>query len=102
MCRYRVSTSSPGDTAALQHLGEVLGFMVKGVVMLGLAAVSTGPPFAWLAIRIVYGPTWAGTAAPQVLSVYCLYILLLALNGERASKHALCTSRRAIAIAPSR
>ncbi len=60
----------------------MLGVLVKGVSLLGLTAVAMGPPFAWLVMRVGYGQSWASTAAPEVLSVYCLYILLLALNGD--------------------
>lgn len=73
-----------GDSSAMEHLAQILAFMVKGVTMLGLTAITMGAPFAWLAIRVVYGQQWASTAAPQVLAVYCLYILLLALNGQYA------------------
>jgi oligosaccharide translocation protein RFT1 len=56
--------------------------MVRCVTLLGLAALALGPPNAWLAVRLVYGVRWAATPAPRVLSVYCAYLLLLAVNGE--------------------
>jgi hypothetical protein len=34
----------------------------------------------------MYGDKWAATQAPDVLSVYCLYVLLLAMNGELQSQ----------------
>ncbi|GFH13968.1 PPM-type phosphatase domain-containing protein, partial [Haematococcus lacustris] len=81
--RHRVSAS---DTAAMQQLAVAVRRMVKGMALLGLLVACMGPPFSWLALRLVYGQRWADTQAPQVLALYCAYILLLAVNGEWAGK----------------
>lgn len=74
--------SSANDPSSTSQLASVLGFMVRAVALLGLAAVAYGPAYTYLAVRLVYGERWAATEAPAVLGVYCAYILLLALNGE--------------------
>ena len=49
-----------------------------------------GPPYAYTFIRLVYGQAWAATPAPGVLACYCLYILLLGVNGIlEAFQHAV-------------
>lgn len=46
-------------------------------------------------LRLVYGLRWSETEAPRALAVYCLYILLLAINGIlEAFVHAVADSRR--------
>jgi hypothetical protein len=79
MLRYRVGST---DREGLTDLARVLGLLVKAMSLVGLVAVSLGPPHAHIVVRLIYGQKWAQTEAPAVLSVYCLYILLLALNGE--------------------
>lgn len=54
---------------------------VKLVSLLGCLCASFGPSSAWRAIDILYGPKWSRTDAPQVLALYCFYVLALALNG---------------------
>lgn len=48
---------------------------------LGLTLVSFGPPYSYTLLSILYGPKWANGEAPGVLSLYCLLILFLSLNG---------------------
>jgi hypothetical protein len=47
----------------------------------GLLAVAFGPAYSYILLRVVYGPRWAHSAAPEALGLYCMYILLLAANG---------------------
>jgi len=54
---------------------------LKLVALLGSLCASFGPPSAWRALDILYGPKWSQTDAPQVLALYCFYVLALALNG---------------------
>ncbi|KAF5836137.1 Rft protein-domain-containing protein [Dunaliella salina] len=85
--RYRVG---PADVEGLSQLVNVLGLLVKAMTLVGLVAVSFGPPHAHIVVWLVYGKRWAQTEAPAVLSVYCLYILLLAVNGvTEAFTHAV-------------
>ena len=58
----------------------------------GVIAVAFGPPYAYTFVRLAYGQTWAATPAPGVLAWYCLYILLLGVNGIlEAFQHAVST-----------
>ena len=47
----------------------------------GLLAMSFGPSYTYVLIRLVYGQKWSDTEAPRALAYYCGYITLLALNG---------------------
>ena len=60
----------------------------------GLLAVAFGPAYTYMLLRLVYGQRWSETEAPKALAVYCLYILLLAVNGIlEAFVHAVANSR---------
>lgn len=60
----------------------------------GLLAVAFGPAYTYMLLRVVYGQRWSETEAPRALAVYCLYILLLAVNGIlEAFVHAVADSR---------
>ena len=63
-------------------MAHALTVMVKLVSVLGLLAVAFGPSYSYTALRLVYSTRWSETEAPTVLACYCLYILLLAVNGE--------------------
>ena len=73
------------DVPGLTHLAHILGLLVKAMSIVGLVAVSFGPPHAHIVVWLVYGQRWAHTEAPAVLSAYCVYILLLAVNGACAA-----------------
>lgn len=55
--------------------------IMRLVTMLGLLAVAFGPANAFLAIEILYSRRWSSSAAVSVLRIYCVYLLLLAING---------------------
>ena len=60
----------------------------------GLLAAAFGPAYTYMLLRLVYGQRWSETEAPQALAAYCLYILLLAVNGIfEAFVHAVADSR---------
>lgn len=67
----------------LAELASVLQAMTKAVCLLGLLAITLGPPYSYTALRLVYGTKWSESEAPRVLAAYCPYILLLALNGKQ-------------------
>ena len=50
-----------------------------GLLSLGITAV--GPTLAPLLLRRLAGPNWTQTSAGAVLSLYCYYVPLLAING---------------------
>lgn len=91
----RQSQDGPGHSAeTLAQLAAALGVMTKAVAVLGLLAVSFGPSYSYAALRLVYGVRWSETEAPAVLSAYCGYVLLLALNGiSEAFVHAVLDHR---------
>lgn len=69
----------PGPAAAA---GRLLAVLARVTALVGGLGAAFGPPYAWLAVRAVYGPRWAcGTAAPAALGAYAAYTALLALNG---------------------
>jgi Rft protein len=70
------------DRVGLASLAHCLSLLAQTVSLLGLTAVAFGPPYAYLAIRLLYSTTWCDSEAPTVLSAFTLYILLLAVNGE--------------------
>ncbi|OLQ14770.1 Protein RFT1-like [Symbiodinium microadriaticum] len=49
-----------------------------GVGWLGLCY---GPHFAALAVRLLYGQSWADSEAPSVLAAYCVFLFCSAANG---------------------
>ena len=49
--------------------------------LLSAVIVFLGPALAPLLLTRIAGPAWSNTSAPKVLSVYCYYIPLLAING---------------------
>ncbi|KAF2835136.1 Rft-1-domain-containing protein [Patellaria atrata CBS 101060] len=60
---------------------EVLYDILRLYHIISLVACALGPKAAPLLLRIVAGAKWADTEASLVLSSYCYYIPLLALNG---------------------
>eukprot|EP00475_Leptophrys_vorax_P023577 TRINITY_DN32268_c0_g1_i1.p1 TRINITY_DN32268_c0_g1~~TRINITY_DN32268_c0_g1_i1.p1 ORF type:complete len:492 (-),score=109.59 TRINITY_DN32268_c0_g1_i1:36-1442(-) len=60
---------------------NILFSLLRVVMFLGCLAVTFGPPFSFTVVHVLYGSTWSSTSAPLVLSFYCVYILLMALNG---------------------
>lgn len=65
----------------MQQLASILSMLVKAVAVLGLLAVSFGPAYSHAFIKLAYASKWSNSAAPQVLSAYMVYVLLVAVNG---------------------
>ncbi|KAI8624984.1 Rft-1-domain-containing protein [Xylariaceae sp. FL1651] len=88
-----LSSSSPPATEPVDKANETtaktqirkartdLQALLKFYVLLSVVVVSIGPYAAPLLVQIVAGPRWSGSGAGGVLSRYCLYIPLLAVNG---------------------
>ena len=65
-----------------QPLFRLFSLLINILLKLGLVFVCFGPPFSHLLLHILYGERWSSVAmAPRLLSWYCVYILVLALNG---------------------
>jgi len=73
-CKFR-------DIESRKDLSRSFAVSLKLVALLGSLCAAFGPPSAWRAMDILYGPKWSRTDAPQVLALYCFYVLALALNG---------------------
>lgn len=41
-----------------------------------------GPSYSYSAIRLLYGQKWSDGEAPRALKYYCLYVVVLAMNGK--------------------
>eukprot|EP00727_Mastigamoeba_balamuthi_P006950 m51a1_g2876 putative protein rft1 homolog (517) ;mRNA; r:382949-385095 len=79
----KLSHSSAPESAetTLRVLRTVLRFMV----LVGLCFACFGPPNSWLAVHIIYSSKYSDSEAPLILSWFCLYILLVAVNGTAES-----------------
>ena len=49
--------------------------------MICLCFVAFGTNYARFLIHHLYGPTWAATSAPAVLALYCMFVMVLGVNG---------------------
>ena len=63
------------------QLSKNLITLLRAVIFLGLIFVTFGPFFSFILLDVVYGIKWSATAAPVALSWYCLYVLIMAVNG---------------------
>ena len=70
-------SQADGTKQATGYLATVL----HAYLLLGLLALSLGPPLSQPALALVAGARWSLTEAPLVLASYCYYVPLLALNG---------------------
>lgn len=41
-----------------------------------------GPSYSYSAIRLLYGQKWSDGEASRALKYYCLYVVVLAMNGK--------------------
>ncbi|KAG9483834.1 hypothetical protein GDO78_009646 [Eleutherodactylus coqui] len=60
---------------------EVLESLLKLVTMIGLLIIAFGYAYSQLALDIYGGPLLSAGSGPVLLRFYCLYVLLLAING---------------------
>ncbi|TAQ83691.1 hypothetical protein B7494_g7982 [Chlorociboria aeruginascens] len=58
-----------------------LHMLLRSYVLLSVTVLALGPTMAPILLRIVAGPRWTTSGAGHVLSMYCYYIPLLAING---------------------
>ncbi|KAH8646622.1 Rft protein-domain-containing protein [Xylariales sp. PMI_506] len=71
----------PLPQEAINKAKNDLHNLFRSYILLSTLVVTLGPFGAPLLVQIIAGRTWAMTGAGWVLSQYCLYIPLLALNG---------------------
>lgn len=65
----------------LNQASRVLTTILRLYSIISLFAVTLGPVLAPTLLSMVAGKKWSATSASQVLSTYCFYIPLLAVNG---------------------
>lgn len=70
--------SASGSSAAA---AKVLVIVLRLMVVLGLCFVCFGPAYSHFVIDFLYTAKYSETEAPRVLAWYCVYILLVAVNG---------------------
>ncbi|KAM4722414.1 man(5)GlcNAc(2)-PP-dolichol translocation protein RFT1 [Rhinophrynus dorsalis] len=66
---------------AISTASEVLESLLKLVTLIGLIIIAFGYGYSQLALDIYGGSMLSGGSGPLLLRCYCLYVLLLAING---------------------
>jgi len=74
-------TPTPTPTPALLSAHTYLTHLLHLYSLLSLLLLTIAPTIAPLLLAHIAGPRWSLTSAPAVLSLYCYYLPLLALNG---------------------
>ncbi|XP_024991323.1 protein RFT1 homolog isoform X2 [Cynara cardunculus var. scolymus] len=65
---------------------------LKLVMLIGLVFMAFGPSYSYSLIRLLYGRKWSDGEASVALRYYCLYVVVLAVNGtSEAFLHAVAT-----------
>ncbi|OMO98168.1 Lipid transporter [Corchorus olitorius] len=76
-------------------LGKSLTEALKLVLLIGLIFLAFGPSYSYSLIRLLYGQKWSDGEASVALRYYCLYIIVLAMNGtSEAFLHAVATENQ--------
>ncbi|KAL2250017.1 UNVERIFIED_CONTAM: Protein RFT1 [Sesamum indicum] len=75
-----------------KNLGRRLTDALKLVLLIGLVVIAFGPSYSYSLIRLLYGRKWSDGEASVALQYYCLYVIVLAMNGtSEAFLHAVAT-----------
>ncbi|XP_038709681.1 protein RFT1 homolog isoform X2 [Tripterygium wilfordii] len=68
---------------------------LKLVLIIGLIFMAFGPSYSYSLVRLLYGRKWSDGEASAALRYYCLYIIVLAMNGtSEAFLHAVATENQ--------
>lgn len=88
--------SAPGEnTQKRTKLGSSLTDALKLVLLIGLVVMAFGPSYSYSLLRILYGQKWSDGEASTVLKYYCMYVVVLAINGtSEAFLHAVATENQ--------
>ncbi|KFK38424.1 hypothetical protein AALP_AA3G111400 [Arabis alpina] len=82
--------ASGDDQQKSKKLGICLTEALKLVILIGLIFMAFGPSYSYSLIRLLYGEKWSDGEASLALQFYCLYIIVLAMNGtSEAFLHAV-------------
>lgn len=75
------STTTPPPKSKIVEAKRTLLTILRTYTIISLPLLSIGPTLAPLLLSLIAGPAWRSSGAGAVLSTYCYYIPLLALNG---------------------
>jgi len=71
---------------------SVLRVLTKFMILIGLVFITFGPNYSALLLNTLYGHKFSDTDAATVLSWYCVYVAVIAVNGiTEAFVHAVAT-----------
>eukprot|EP00455_Lapot_gusevi_P054814 TRINITY_DN8856_c0_g3_i1.p1 TRINITY_DN8856_c0_g3~~TRINITY_DN8856_c0_g3_i1.p1 ORF type:complete len:264 (+),score=77.55 TRINITY_DN8856_c0_g3_i1:54-794(+) len=65
----------------MESAANILATLLKTVSLIGLVLVAFGPSYSFVLLDILYGAAWSLTSAPRTLAWYCVYVLVMAVNG---------------------
>lgn len=83
-------SASGEDSQKQKKLGKSLTDALKLILLIGLVVMAFGPSYSYSLIRLLYGRKWSDGEASTALRYYCLYVILLAMNGtSEAFLHAV-------------
>ncbi|MBA0773205.1 hypothetical protein Gotri_008499 [Gossypium trilobum] len=92
------SGQSPNKSKNLgRRLTEALKLvlLIGATYFVGLVFLAFGPSYSYCLIRLLYGKKWSDGEASTALRYYCLYIIVLAMNGtSEAFLHAVATENQ--------
>ncbi|KAK8598826.1 hypothetical protein V6N13_076772 [Hibiscus sabdariffa] len=78
-----------------KNLGRCLTEALKLVLLIGLIFLAFGPSYSYCLIRLLYGQKWSDGEASTALRYFCVYIIVLAINGtSEAFLHAVATENQ--------
>ncbi|GAB2265434.1 hypothetical protein Dimus_000490 [Dionaea muscipula] len=83
-------SASGKDEDRSRKLGSGLTEAMKLILLIGLIVMAFGPSYSYSLIRLLYGHKWSDGEASAALRYYCLFVILLAMNGtSEAFVHAV-------------
>ncbi|GMY07836.1 protein RFT1 homolog [Fagus crenata] len=78
-----------------RKLGNCLAEALKLVLLIGLVFMAFGPSYSYSLIRLLYGQKWSDGEASTALRYFCVYIIVLAMNGtSEAFLHAVANENQ--------
>ncbi|KAL2073697.1 hypothetical protein VTL71DRAFT_11023 [Oculimacula yallundae] len=80
----KLLSSAPGTSPSKDRVLQVrktLFMLLRGYILFSVIVIALGRSIAPLLLKIVAGSKWTSSGAGHVLSLYCYYIPLLAING---------------------
>eukprot|EP01105_Mastigella_eilhardi_P014161 TRINITY_DN3221_c0_g1_i4.p1 TRINITY_DN3221_c0_g1~~TRINITY_DN3221_c0_g1_i4.p1 ORF type:complete len:534 (+),score=130.98 TRINITY_DN3221_c0_g1_i4:16-1617(+) len=77
----RLAGAAAAGTDAVFTAHRILRLTLRLMLLIGLLFVTFGPNYSRALIWLLYTTKYSETAAPTVLAWYCLFVLLMAING---------------------